>query len=149
LDITAGPDGALWFTTFNDNVIGRISTNDDITRFTDPNSNHPRSITAGPDGALCFTTFYRNAIGRVTTAGVFATFTNPEINNPVDITAGPDGALWCTELGTPGGIPGTAGDNWTHHHDRRHQHLHRSEYRQPGIHHGRPGRSPLVHQRGK
>ena len=34
--ITAGPDGALWFTEFAGNKIGRITTEGGITEFTIP-----------------------------------------------------------------------------------------------------------------
>jgi virginiamycin B lyase len=49
-DITAGPDGALWFT--QDGACHCV----------------PEGITAGPDGALWFTEFNVNQIGRITTA---------------------------------------------------------------------------------
>src|SRR5216683_1046064 len=52
--ITAGPDGALWFTEFNGNKIGRITTAGGITNeFKIPTANSgPVGIVAGPDGAL-------------------------------------------------------------------------------------------------
>ena len=53
--ITAGPDGALWFTNENNNSIGRITTGGVVTNYTDPSFNFPDGITAGPDGALWFT----------------------------------------------------------------------------------------------
>ncbi len=63
--ITAGPDGALWFTNFGGNSIGRITTTGTVT------SNYsgvsaPAGITAGPDGALWFTNIDGNSIGRIT-----------------------------------------------------------------------------------
>ena len=64
-DITAGPDGALWFTnsgtfdpttkTFIGSSIGRITTVGVVTTYTDPSIDGPEGITAGPDGALWFT----------------------------------------------------------------------------------------------
>src|SRR5689334_16005534 len=50
--ITAGPDGALWFT--NSDSIGRITTDGQVTRFTDAGIVRPYGITAGADGALWF-----------------------------------------------------------------------------------------------
>jgi virginiamycin B lyase len=105
--ITAGPDGALWFTEEgyptdpNNENIGRITTAGAITEFLPPSYYHtgPNSITTGPDGALWFTENGFNQIGRITTAGVI---TN-EIPIPTGnsgaygITAGPDGALWFIE----------------------------------------------------
>jgi len=95
--ITAGPDGALWFTNYY-NLIGRITTSGVVTTYTDPSGSGTGSITAGPDGALWFINGI-NSIGRITTAGVVTTYTDPGIANPQEITAGPDGALWFTNAG--------------------------------------------------
>jgi virginiamycin B lyase len=76
--ITAGPDGALWFTEYNNNKIGRISTSGAITEYAVPTAaSHPYSITAGPDGALWFTEYHANNIGRITTAGIITEFAVP------------------------------------------------------------------------
>ena len=104
--ITAGPDGALWFTNTGGSSatdkgsIGRI-TSGVVTNFTDPTIEYPGDIAAGPDGNMWFTegsegpaTGY--AIGRITTAGTVTEFTNPIISEPDAITTGPDGALWFT-----------------------------------------------------
>ena len=55
--ITAGPDGALWFTEIGANKIGRITTLGVVTNeFTVPTANSdPVFISVGPDGALWFT----------------------------------------------------------------------------------------------
>jgi virginiamycin B lyase len=78
--ITAGPDGALWFTecalasTGNctaNGTIGRLTTDGAVTNDTDPNISGPVGIAAGPDGALWFTALFNfghsNSIGRITT----------------------------------------------------------------------------------
>src|SRR5262245_4523867 len=52
--ITVGPHGALWFTEFAGQKIGRITTGGAITEFSVPPS-FPIGITTGPDGALWFT----------------------------------------------------------------------------------------------
>ena len=57
--ITAGPDGALWFTNYGNNSIGRITTTGVVTNYTDPASAGPSRITAGPDGALWFTNYWQ------------------------------------------------------------------------------------------
>ena len=100
VSVAAGPDGALWFTEFNGNKIGRITTAGTITAFSIPTgSSQPLGIAAGPDGALWFTEFNGNKIGRITTAGTITAFSIPTgSSGPRDITAGPDGALWFTEL---------------------------------------------------
>jgi hypothetical protein len=102
-NITAGPDGALWFAW---GTIGRITTTGAITGF--PAS--ANGIAAGPDGALWFTDSASNKIGRITTAGVITEYPIPTPgSDPVGIAAGPDGALWFTEYGYPNVIQGKIG----------------------------------------
>jgi virginiamycin B lyase len=99
--ITAGPDGALWFTeSFNSgNKIGRITTAGTISEFTLPTaSSGPEGIAAGSDGALWFAESNVNKIGRITTTGTITEFSVPTASSfPAFITAGPDDALWFTE----------------------------------------------------
>ena len=103
--ITAGPDGAVWYTnaTTSGVSIGRITTAGAVTDHElDTDTFMPHRIVTGPDGALWFTNhmedFYGNydSIGRITPAGVATTFSDPGIVQPHDITVGPDGALWFT-----------------------------------------------------
>jgi uncharacterized protein (TIGR03437 family) len=104
--ITAGPDGALWFTEMQSNRIGRITTEGVITEYDIPNLvsdplgiSDPSGIIAGPDGAMWFTEENGNKIGRITMAGDISEYPIPTTNSePVNITVGPDGALWFTEL---------------------------------------------------
>jgi streptogramin lyase len=113
--IAPGPDGALWFTEFNGNRIGRITTSGTITEYPIPTSkSFPLGIAAGPDGALWFTESSGNNaggnnIGRITTAGVISEFpTHFEAiaaPSPGPIVAGPDGNLWFAV----GGFVGTVG----------------------------------------
>jgi virginiamycin B lyase len=99
--ITAGPDGALWFTETGANKIGRITTTGEVTEFPLPEPNsYPFCITVGPDGALWFTEQLVYRIGRITTDGAITEFPLPTFR-PTDIgndciTTGPDGALWLT-----------------------------------------------------
>jgi virginiamycin B lyase len=114
-EITAGPDGNLWFTeAFGSGAvsIGQINpTTQAIALF--PVSTTaaiaPGGITAGPDGNLWFTEaagaqFGGNAIGQInpTTHAIaqFPTFTANVGHVPGGITAGPDGNLWFTEKDT-------------------------------------------------
>ncbi len=102
--ITAGPDGALWFTEGNatTTTIGRITTTGAITSYVAgtvlPSGSN--SIVTGPDGALWFTT--TNAVNRFTTSGEFTSYpvTGPSYKTSVpelgNIVVGPDGALWFT-----------------------------------------------------
>ncbi len=94
--ITAGPDGALWFTNSGNDSIGRITTGGTVTNYTDPSIDEPDGITAGPDGALWFTNSGNDSIGRITTSGVISKYTGIGIKRPTGISAGPDGALWFT-----------------------------------------------------
>jgi streptogramin lyase len=66
IDITTGPDGALWFTECNDSgsgplqghaVVGRIDPNSHaITEYsTGESAAGPWGISAGPDGAIWYT----------------------------------------------------------------------------------------------
>jgi virginiamycin B lyase len=97
--ITAGPDGALWFTEYSANQIGRITTAGAITERPVPtNLSGPQSIATGPDGALWFTEFFGNKIGHITTGGVITEYTVPTSNSGLQfIAAGADGAMWFTE----------------------------------------------------
>jgi streptogramin lyase len=92
--ITAGPDGAVWFT--ENEYIGRITTAGGIAEF--PQTGGPWGITAGPDGALWFTLAAHASIGRMTTKGkLTAAYPVPNRGKPYGIATGSDGALWFTE----------------------------------------------------
>lgn len=105
-EITAGADGALWFTFYNVNTgagssIGRITTSGTFTAHPLPTANaEPQGITNGPDGALWFTE--SGKVGRITTSGTsIIEYPLPTTGaTPQGITTGPDGALWFTEPGS-------------------------------------------------
>ncbi len=113
-DITAGPDGNLWFASSRVGKIGRITTSGLVTEFPVPNDGWPGSIAAGPDGNLWFTEPSLGRIGRITTSGLVTEFPLSD-SWPGSIAAGPDGNLWftaidrATEYGRIGRIT-TAGD---------------------------------------
>lgn len=94
--IVAGPNGALWFTEFSTNKIGRMTTAGVLTEYP-VTGRVPEVITAAPDGALWFTEFDGINVGRITTSRVFTEFPVPTADNHAGITQGPDGALWFTE----------------------------------------------------
>src|SRR5579862_1643518 len=76
--ITTGPDGALWFTEYFGNNIGRITTTGVINKYPVPAvSGLPLGITLGPDGALWFTEYGGNKIGRVSVEGIFKEYQVP------------------------------------------------------------------------
>jgi virginiamycin B lyase len=103
-EMTAGPDGAIWFT--NGNTIGRITVDGTVSLFIDPRIDAIYGITAGPDGALWFVNY--GSIGRITTGGTVSTYSDPRITDPRGITVGSDGALWFANYGSIGRIT-TAG----------------------------------------
>ena len=116
--ITAGPDGALWF-TFDITApsgagprVGRMSTAGQFTEFSLPSEASftpvgPDSrIATGPDGKLWFTMGSLaaiNYIGVASTSGATAVYAIPEARPPNNgagacgIAAGPDGNLWFAE----------------------------------------------------
>ncbi len=99
--ITAGPDGALWFTNPGNGSagrsVGRITTSGVVSSYPTLGNAALFGIAAGSDGALWFTGGSANSIWRMSTSGVFHEYTNSnDIISPVAITAGPDGALWFT-----------------------------------------------------
>lgn len=100
IDITVGPDGALWFTNLDSYWIGRITTQGELTTYATPLHFANYGITRGSDGAFWFTsgTSAGAAIWRITTEGVFSSFDLPTKDaNLSYITSGPDKALWFTE----------------------------------------------------
>ena len=112
--IVAGPDGALWFSEEDNNMIGRITTAGQLTEFPAP-GNPSANIAAGADGALWFTERDAGRIGRITTAGHVTDFPIPNSGAgfPLALAAGPDGALWFVDQETGPSYIGritTAGD---------------------------------------
>lgn len=99
-DITTGPDGALWFSSYNlepaESWIGRITTTGVVTEYQIPFAGFAQPLVAGPDGAIWFGA--GNVIGRVTTSGVFSEYTGQsgQIAGVAGLAAGPDGAVWYT-----------------------------------------------------
>lgn len=93
--ITAGPDGALWFTRTGDDRIGRITPAGELAAFELPDGSAPFGITVGPDDALWFTAMTSGVIGRISTDGEVTT--EAVVGGmPSMITRGPDDALWFT-----------------------------------------------------
>jgi virginiamycin B lyase len=93
--ITAGPDGAMWFTRTGDDRIGRITMAGELTAFDVKEDTGPFGITAGPDGALWFTGMTSGEIGRISVDGELSGETSVG-GAPSMIITGPDNALWVT-----------------------------------------------------
>ncbi len=107
LEITAGPDGNLWFTESggnpNNGYVGEFDlATGDTTDFPISSDSSPVGITAGPDGNIWFTESASNAnrIGQINpTTDAVMEFPIPTGNSDaVGITVGPDGNLWFTEF---------------------------------------------------
>ena len=101
--IANGPDGAVWFTEYAANKIGRVTTAGAFTEYSLPTTpSGPYQIATGSDGALWFTEFENSAhqIGRITTSGAITEYTIPDslgvTPQALGIAAGSDGALWVT-----------------------------------------------------
>ena len=94
--IVAGPDGAIWFTEYNTNNIGRLALGV-FAEYGIPTANSgPTSITVGPDNALWFTEALADKIGRITTSGTITEYPLTANSAPYAIVS--DGvALWFTE----------------------------------------------------
>jgi virginiamycin B lyase len=117
-DIVQGPDGNMWFTERNANMIGRISgtTPGATTEFPlAGGATSPDLIVVGPDGALWYT--QNTSVGRMppdNPAGV-QTFGGLGIIQARGIAVGPDGNLWVSDAGgnqvhriTPAGTAASA-----------------------------------------
>jgi virginiamycin B lyase len=106
--VTTGRDGALWFTTYNSDLIGRTTTAGATTFYRVTTTWNGvwgnGGITSGSDGALWFIANSGLDIGRITTSGSVSTFPLPSgIGLATAITSGPDGALWFTVYNASGG----------------------------------------------
>ncbi len=100
--ITAGPDGNLWFTEENADKVGMINPASHATAdFPLPTAAaQPEGITTGPDGNIWFTEQAGNDIGMINpTTHAISEFPVPTAGSqPYGITAGPDGNIWFTEF---------------------------------------------------
>jgi virginiamycin B lyase len=99
-DITAGPDGNIWFTESGPpDRIGRLSPSGALDEFT-VSGDGVDEITAGPDGNLWFTVVWSSAIGKITPEGAITLFPIPTPNaQPTGIATGSDGNIWFSEWG--------------------------------------------------
>ena len=95
VDMTPGPDGAIWFAAGNSKTIGKITPDGTFTDYESPNIS-PRVITSGPDGNLWFSGSGASAIGRITTDGVISEFAT-DFPNPWGIAQGYGGSMWLVD----------------------------------------------------
>jgi virginiamycin B lyase len=95
--ITVGQDGAIWFTEYFGNRIGRWKAGA-FVEYTLPPGSAPQMIAAAPDGTLWFAEQGTNRIGSITHAGVITHYDLPTpASAPYGVAVGPDGSIWFTE----------------------------------------------------
>lgn len=129
VDMTSGPDGAVWFTT-QDNLIGSIAPDGTVAIHRGSWVNGPDGITASPDGDLVFANRTGRSIGRVSTAGALSHIYDPTIlpqrrtrmltfatQNSGDLDVADDGGIWFVGPGElrrrpPGGGAIEQADNY-------------------------------------
>ncbi|HEX4441082.1 MAG TPA: S-layer homology domain-containing protein, partial [Thermoanaerobaculia bacterium] len=96
--IGVGPDGAVWFTEFTKDKIGRVDGGGAIDEHPIPAGSATMAITAGADGNLWFSEYGKNKIGRLTPSGDHADFPLLTANAyPEGVTLGADGNVWFAE----------------------------------------------------
>ena len=94
--IVSGPDGALWFTEWGANQIGRLETDGTLTEYALPTSGaEPMGIVVGADANLWFTEHGAGRVGRITPSGVVTEFAVGG-TTPWSLVAGVDGNVWFT-----------------------------------------------------
>jgi virginiamycin B lyase len=97
-DITALPDGNIWFAESLDKI-ARISP--DGTGLVEFAAVQPASIVWGPDGNVWVVEVQARKLARITPAGTdlveFAV--GGVVSVPARITSGPDGNIWFTDMG--------------------------------------------------
>jgi virginiamycin B lyase len=98
--LTVGPDGAIWFTLFDTDRIGRVPlAGGAITEFRVTPFSSPADIATGRDGNLWFTLQDTGKIGRMTPTGTLTEFDIPTASSlPRSIIAAPDGMLYFTQI---------------------------------------------------
>ena len=130
--ISAGPDGAVWFTrTETTRQIGRIDTSGHITLYSIPTSG-AYSITWGHDGAMWFADPIGKALGRIDMSG-HTTYYIPSTTSgsvTIGVVSGVDGnpiftasdgtsnyvgkvVLWVPSRVTPQAVTATHGNSFT------------------------------------
>jgi len=97
VDITRGPDNAMWFTENAAHKVGRIDVNGTITEFAIPSGGSPYGIAA-TDTDLWVTLSPGNSIARITTSGVVTEYPIPTPNsNPTGIVRAAFETIWFLE----------------------------------------------------
>jgi streptogramin lyase len=98
-DMSAGPDGALWYADSGLNEIARLAPDGTFTHYPVPTANSGLfGISNGCDGALWFTERTANKVGRISTSGTISEYNVPTANAGLGEIVGCLGnALYFTE----------------------------------------------------
>jgi|GEM_PF-6793544 Streptogramin lyase len=103
-DVTAGPDGAMWCTTYGP-FIARFTPDGESRFFPVPRRRGdtvtPYRIATGADGQLYF--LASGVVGRMTVQGRVTMVDAPGLTLSSTLVAAPDGAVWYTLPATPEG----------------------------------------------
>jgi serine protease len=95
--LTRGPDGAVWYTLYFADRIGRIDATGRTTEFPVTPFSGPFDIATGRDGNVWFTLQDAGKIGRMTPQGVLTEFDLPNPDAvPRSLVAAPDGFIYFT-----------------------------------------------------
>jgi streptogramin lyase len=100
--ITPGPDGNLWFTDMDADLIGNITTSGVITEYPIGEGKRPYDIVAGRDGNIWFTENVNNKAGAVDLNGnlVHEYYAPGTDARPTGITVAPNGDIWWMDGGS-------------------------------------------------
>jgi virginiamycin B lyase len=97
--ITAGPDGALWFTLNAANAIGRLEPSGDLTiRAVPTPAAGPVGIAATHDDAVWFAAIRADKLGRIPTDDAIQELELP--GKPHAVVADPKGGIWVSLWGS-------------------------------------------------
>ena len=87
--LAEGPDGALWFTEYAANKIGRITTAGKITHLKlQYNNEGPDGIVALPNGSLAYVTYNDSSVGVITNGKISETEIQNGGRNPDSLAVG-------------------------------------------------------------
>jgi virginiamycin B lyase len=94
--MASGPDGNIWYVSYGDVALGKITPSGIPTTIPCASCNQPIEINQGPDGNMWVTNGNNDTtILDITTSGSLAqTYTVPD--NPLGMTTGSDGNIWFT-----------------------------------------------------
>jgi streptogramin lyase len=99
--IAPGPDGNVWFTNTDADMVGKVTPGGTITEYPIGDGKFPYDIVAGRDGNLWFTENINDKTGAVSTGGTLVhEYYAPGVDSrPTGITVAPNGEIWWVDGG--------------------------------------------------